>query len=247
MKKILAGVLAAVSMLTVAASAFADDKNVTAAGELEYDVEVTAPKVVLNLVMPAKMAAALNPYGAEIKLDADGTNKSTKGIASTAYKITNKSLDYGVYIDATAITTIVTTDKPNADKSPAWNVKGTSVTDGTKGACLALLGVNNVTGNPVAAVSAAAKSNAQGSLLLDSTVVANKETGVAAGQTSQAKMVYLAAATKSGDTVTETDAYLVFAGDLAKSSAAKEVVWNEDDAINVSLVLKVNPGPKTFA
>lgn len=249
MKKILAGVLAVASMLSVSATALATDKNVTKPGEIEYDVAVTAPTVTLNLVMPAKLAAALNPYGAEIKLDADTTTTNT--IASAAYKVTNKSTDYGVYIDAKAITTVSTPDKP-VDGKPAWTVTADalpSTADGVKNANLALMGFSAVsamkTATPAAA-NAAASSSAQGALVLDSTVEANKETGVVAGQTESKKFMYIKAAT---DATTPGEAYMGFVGKLAESTAdgKKEVVWNEDDAINVTLVLKVTAGPKKLA
>ncbi len=250
MKKILAGILAAASMLTMAVSASAttNEKAVTKPGEITYEVPVTAPKVVLNLVMPAKMTAALNPYGAEITVvpganaGDPAVNKSTKGIASLAYKVTNKSKDYGVYLDATAITTITTSDAPKADKSPAWSVTGTSVTAGTKGACMSLLALETVGDDAGATASKAATSSGQGALLLDSTIPANKDTGVVAGQTKQAKMAFVKANDGSDDGVV----YLEFAGDLGKSSSTVDVVWNEDDAINVNLVLKVVAGPKTL-
>lgn len=253
MKKILAGVLAAASMLAVSATAFATDKNVTAPGEVEYDVTAAAPKVTLNLVMPAKMAAALNPYGADIKLeDVKETSNTTKlGIASVAYKVSNKSTEYGVFIDAKAITTISTPDKP-VDGKPAWSVVATALpetADGVKNANMALMGFKSISemksATAPAAANAKATSSAQGALVLNSTVEANKETGVVAGQTEQKQFMYLKAAT---DATTPTDAYMGFLGKLAESKAdgSKDVVWNEDDAINVALVLKVTAGPKTL-
>lgn len=249
MKKILASVLAAASILTMTVSASAattTDKTVTKPGEITYDVPVTAPKVVLNLVMPAKMQASLNPYGAEIKLeDKDtGYKKSTKGIASVGYKVTNKSKDYGVYLDATAITTVTTTDKTK------WTVTGlpNALTAGTKGASMGLLAVDALADDPTPIASKAATSTGQGALLLDSTVVADRTNGVAAGQTKQAKMAFVKAAVEASGTTTDGEVYLVFAGDLAKSAAdgSADVIWNEDDAINVNLVLKVVAGPKTL-
>lgn len=251
MKKIIAGVLAAASMLSVSATAFAssNDKAVTKAGEVTYDVAVTAPKVVLNLVMPAKMTAALNPYGADIALDKDNTTKNT--IASAAYKVTNKSIDYGVYIDAKAITTITTTDKKKDDGSTAWAVVKTAIpstADGVKNANLALMGFAAVsamkTATPAAA-NAKATGSAQGALVLDSTVEADKENGIVAGQTEQKQFMYIKAAT---DATTPAEAYMGFVGKLGESKAdgTADVVWNEDDAINVNLVLKVTAGPKTL-
>lgn len=266
MKKILAGVLAAASMLTVSATAFAasNDKTVTAAGDLEYDVAVTAPKIALNLVMPSKMAAALNPYGAAIKLEAKDTGAATTTatIASTAYEIKNLSKENGVFIDATAITTIETSDAPKADKSPAWGVIKEEVEEGTKNANLALMGgasadafkdVSNNAIDPADESSAAAKSSnkiVQGALVLDSTVKADKTKNIAAGQTSQKKFIFVPVATS--DTAPGT-AYMAFIGKLAETKPAvttsgseapeQEVVWNDDDAINVNLVLKVTAGP----
>lgn len=250
MKKILASVLAAASILTmtVSASATTTDKNILKPGEVSYDVAVTAPKVVLNLVMPAKMSAALNPYGADIALDKDNTTKNT--IASAAYKITNKSTDYGVYIDATAITTITTTDKKKDDGSNAWDVVTTAITanSGVKNANLALMGFSAVsamkTATPAAA-GAKATASAQGALVLDSTVAADKANGVVAGQTSQKQFMYLKAAT---DATTPAEAYMGFVGKLgdSKTDGTADVVWNEDDAINVNLVLKVTAGPKSL-
>ena len=257
MKKILAGILAAVSMLSVSATAFASEKTVTKPGEVEYDVPVTAPTVVLNLVMPAKLSAALNPYGADIEMKAksspekdDGVT-SNAGIVSTAYTITNNSTEYGVYFDATAITTIETADKTK------WTVATAKLTDGTKGAQLVLTGaadasalktaIEAIDGKAAVANAPYDKTDGQGKLVMDSTVEANKENGVVAGQTSVKKLFYVPAATKATDTVTPAEIVIGFGGALAASDSKtnKEVEWTEDDAINVALVLKVTAGPKT--
>lgn len=249
MKKILAGVLAAVSMLSVSATAFATDKTVTKAGEVTYDVAVTAPKIVLNLVMPAKMTAALNPYGAEVKFSGDDV--AVNGIISTSYKITNKTTEYGVYIDATATTTISTSDKDAAGK-PTWKVTGFSVTDGTKGACMALIANKTApTASSkkitVPAANAAMGGSNAGALLMDSTAAANEAKKIPAGQSTQKKLGFVAASASG----TDGECYLTFVGTLAQTPAnntdeTKEVVWNEDDSINVALVLKVTAGPKTL-
>lgn len=243
MKKIIAGVLAAASVLSVSATAFAADKTVSKAGDITYDVAVTAPKIVLSLTMPAKMSAALNPYGADIVLavnDDEAKTTVTNGIASAAYKVSNKSMDYGVYIDATATTTVTTTDKTK------WTVAAAAPTDGTKGAQLALIGDNTIAALKTAAATVptankAATAAAQGCLVMDSTA---KDKGLAAGGTQQKKVFYLKAAT---DAETPTDMYMGLYGALAKSTTTADVVWNEDDAINVNLILKVSAGGKTFA
>lgn len=256
MKKILAGVLAVASMLSVSVAASATStKAISKTGDVTYDVAVAPEKVVLNLVMPAKMAAALNPYGAEIKLSTAEGEVSTAGIASTAYKVENKSKDYGVYLDATAVTTVSTSDK-NAEGKPAWGVVPVaSIADGTKNAALTLMGGENAEDfkdatsgankGPVAPIDSKAATNNtkadQGALALDSTKPADPEKKIAAGTTTQKKFLYVPA---------EGAAHMAFIGKLAKDSTgenAAEVVWNEDDAINVSLVLKVVVGPKTLA
>lgn len=246
MKKILAGVLAAASMLSLSATAFAStDKTVSKTGELTYDVAVTAPKVVLNLTLPAKMAAALNPYGADVKLGVkgdDGADLTSKaGIASVAYKVTNKSKDYGVYIDATGLTTVKTTDQT------AWKVTTSAPTDGTKSAQLTLQGAadpDDLKDTPTVKTSSAAATGAasQGVLVLNSEAAADSTKGLVAGQVKQAKMLFVPAKTDTADGV----AYMGFVGALAKSSSSQEVEWKEDDAINVNLVLKVGVGPKTL-
>lgn len=249
MKKILAGVLAAATMLTMSLSASAaTTKAVTKPGEVTYDVAVTAPKIVLNVVMPAKLAASLNPYGAEIKLDAETTpTTSTNKIASTAYEVQNLTKDYGVYLDATAITTITTTD------ATKWTVSAAKLTDGVKGAQMALIVDKDkatikadIDGS--AALTSKAFDDTDGKLVMDSTVAADKTKGVVAGQTNQKKVAYIPA---SADGTTAQKIYMGFAGCLSKTkgegtTSEQAVEWKEDDAINVNLVLKVVAGPKTF-
>lgn len=241
MKKILAGILASASLLTMTTSAFAATKEVKAAGDVEYDVAATTPKVVLNLIMPAKMSASLNPYKADIKLNADVVDEdgnvttqattTDAGIASLAYEITNMSLDYGIVIDATATTAVSTA------KGETWAVKTTAPVDGTKGAQMALITADSVDDFKTLAESDMNDTTA-GALLLDSakTVKAKKFINMSAsGTTTDA----------DGNTVPAgVTSYIGFAGKLADSNAAKDVEWTEDDAINVALVLKVVAGPK---
>lgn len=240
MKKILAGVLAGASLLTMTTSAFASEKKVAAAGDVEYDVAATTPKVVLNLIMPAKMSAALNPYGADIKLqakveaDADAGIEAqnevatTVGIASAAYKITNMSTDYGVIINASATTTVT------AAKGETWAVKTTAPADGVKGAQMALITAADA--EALKTVAEADLADGEGVMLLDSAKTVSKKEFVKLGGAS---------VDETGDepVVTGTSAVIGFAGRLAKSGA-KDVEWTEEDAINVALVLKVVAGPK---
>lgn len=245
MKKILAGILASASLLAMTVSASAtSNKTVTAAGELEYDVSVTAPKVVLNLIMPAKMSAALNPYGADIKMveevkadadagiDAVAEVTTTAGIASPAYAITNMSTDYGIVIDATATTTVT------AAKGDTWVVKTATPTAGTKSAQMALITADTAEDLRDLAEVAKLEDETSGVLLLDSTKTVKAK-----------KFMSLGGATKDETDpedvkITGVTSYLGFAGKLAESTETKDVEWTEDDAINVALVLKVVAGPK---
>lgn len=169
MKKILASVLAAASVLTMSATAFATaasndapnmndpTKNMTKGDEFSYDVSATSPKIVFDVLMPAKLTAWLNPYKADMKIlekrafntgtddaidnfapmvaaDAVTTEKtSNAGVASVAYRVINRSTEYAVSIDAKVTTTVETADEK------AWTVKGNSVTAGTKGAAVHLV------------------------------------------------------------------------------------------------------------
>lgn len=234
-KKILAGVLAAASALSMSVSAFAadDTQSVTGNGELEYDVEVAAPTVVLNLVMPAKLEAALNPYGADIVVfaatDPKNNVTSSEGIVSTMYPIINNSTDYGVYIDATATTTVSGKDWAVVDKDGDVDTK--------KNAQLSLVGVDDNTSAPTYnGTSSAATGGAQGALALISG-------GDTKGKTEQKKFMYLKAAEVKTSSTTPTTSYLAFAGKLATGD---DIEWTEDDTISVSLVLKISAGPKEF-
>lgn len=253
MKKILAGVLAAASLMAMTVTASATTKDVTKAGDISYTVTAKAPAVVLKLKMPAKLEAVLNPFGADIKLDKlEEPHTTNKGIASVAYDVTNKSTDYGVYLSGTAITTITTTDVAE-DKTANWSVKAEAVaTDGTaKTAQMALVAAADADALSKLAVptasAAATKAKPCGSLVLDSTVEKDDSNKIAAGQTDQAKFAFVPAATAD---VEEQKIVLGFIGALASgtdSSTKKEITWYDDDAINVNLVIKVTAGPKVLS
>lgn len=252
MKKILAGVLAAASLMAMTVTASATTKDVTKATDISYTVAAKAPAVVLKLKMPAKLEATLNPFGADIKLDKAETPTTTNaGIASVAYDVTNKSLDYGVFLSATAITTVGGTDK-DTDGNYNWSVKKTAVKkDGTeKSAQMALVAVKDAgalkdLGEGTIPTASAKFASDKGVLMLDSTVTKDDDKKIAAGQTSQDKFAYVAAATAD---VEEQKIVLGFIGALASSNDDdKPITWYDDDVINVNLVIKVTAGPKTLA
>lgn len=235
MKKLLAGILAIAAVLSgsvgaITASAATTTKTVTKNfGEASYDVSANLPKVTLNLVMPSTIKAALNPYGVGIKIDdAESWVSNAMGIVSLAYPIVNKSKDYGVYFDAEAYTST----------SGEWDVTKTAVEDGTKAANMSLTAAN--TAEEIADednysnTASAASGTSQGNLPLDSTATD--------GRTSQEKFAYVPAAVSGQQKI-----YIGFTGKLADSSDSTPVKWTENDSINVNVILRVFPAPKTLA
>lgn len=236
MKKLMAGILAIASVLSASVSAQASAvKSMTKPGELQYEVSVTNPKIVLNIVLPSQMKAAINPYGNEFQINDLNTIHTTNGIVSVAYPVHNLDTDYGVFFDAIAVTTT----------SGDWSVTTSSLTPGVKGANMAVTasaseeGITQYSNVKKAATSA----TAQGNLPLDSTVPADTAKGIQKGQTSQQKLAYVPA---SVDGTTPSKIYIGFAGKLADDSADTVINWTENDNINVNLVLKITPAPKTL-
>lgn len=237
MKKFLAGILAAVSVFSAAAPAYAaETKVVSKPKEVVYDVVVQKPKIVLNVALPSQVKATLNPYGNDFALNELNTIRTQNGIVSVAYPIHNYDTSYGVFIDAVAVT---------STSGSGWDVTKGALTPGVKGANMAFVvstteeGVANYSNVSKAATSA----SSQGNLALDSTVPADSAKGTVKGQTSQQKIGYVPA---SADGTTAEVIYIGFAGKLSEDAANAPVNWTDSDTINVNLVLKLTPGPKTF-
>ncbi len=238
MKKFLAGLLAAVSALSLSAPGYAaSSKTMTKQGELSYDVVAEMPDIVLKVSLPAQLKAALNPYGNEFQIGELNSIRTANGIVSVAYPVHNLDTDYGVFIDATAIT---------STSSSKWSVSAATLTDGVKGANMCLRASDTEAGIATysAASKAATSATDQGNLLLDSTVPADSAKGTVKGQTSQTKLAYVPAST---DGTTPKIIYIGFAGKLSEDSASTPVNWTENDTINVNLVLRVTPAPKTLS
>lgn len=236
MKKIIAGLLAIASVLSVSVSAQATAvKTVTKPGAVTFDVTATNPKVVLNLVMPSKMKAAMNPNGCDMQVDDLDTVESNNGIVSIAYPIENLDTNYGIFIDAYAVTTT----------GGSWDVTTSALTPGVKGANMAVTASDSESGIPQYSnvAKAATSATSQGNMPLDSTVPADKEKGTAKGETHQQKLAYVPA---SADGTTPSKVFIGFAGELAGDSNDKIVDWTDSDTINVQLILKITPGPKTL-
>lgn len=237
MKKLIAGLLAVASVLSVSVSAQAAAvKNMTKPGEMEYDVPVTNPKIVLNIVMPSQMKAAINPYGNDFQIDDLNTIHTQNGIVSVAYPVYNLDTDYGVFVDATAVT---------STSSTKWSVTTNALTPGVKGANMAVTASASEGGIPQYSnvKKAATSATDQGNLPLDSTIPADKAQGIQKGQTSQQKLAYVPA---SADGKTPSKVFIGFAGELAGDASDKIVNWTDSDTINVQLILKITPGPKTL-
>lgn len=237
MKKLIAGLLAVASVLSVSVSAqAAAEKNMMKPGEMEYEVPVTNPKVVLNIVMPSQLKAAINPYGNDFQIDYLNTIHTQNGIVSVAYPVYNLDTDYGVFVDATAVT---------STSSTKWSVTTNALTPGVKGANMAVTASASEGGIPQYSnvKKAATSATDQGNLPLDSTIPADKAQGIQKGQTSQQKLAYVPA---SADGKTPSKVFIGFAGELAGDASDKIVNWTDSDTINVQLILKITPGPKTL-
>lgn len=105
-KKILAGILAAASILSVSAVAFAEEeaatKNITS-GNLSYDVGAKVSLGTIDVTVPSKLdGIILNPYGAGVKTTIDTKKAVNKGaVAAPVYEIKNNSTEDGILVMAT--------------------------------------------------------------------------------------------------------------------------------------------------
>lgn len=237
MKRIIAGVLAALAVLSVSAPAYAAAvKSVKKQGEITYEVVAQRPKIVLNVVLPSQIKAAMNPYGNDFQIDDLNTIHTKNGIVSVAYPVHNLDKDYGVFIDAIAVT---------STSGRGWSVTTQALTPGVKGANMSLTASATEAGIAAAysnVKKAATSATDQGNLPLDSTVIYDGSVTMV-GRTSQQKFAYVPA---SADGVTPSKIYIGFSGALAEDSADTPVNWTESDYINVNLVLKLVPAPKTL-
>lgn len=115
-KKILAGILAAASILSLSvtasaavASPYAPDgdsvtTDVSAPGATTYKVDVGQLQCVMDVVVPTTIKAFLNPYNSEIQITdtsaaPQAADKITTGVTSYAYLVENKSTTVAVGID----------------------------------------------------------------------------------------------------------------------------------------------------
>lgn len=237
MKKIMAGVLAVASVLSVSATAFAapeapaQTKEITAPGVAEYEAGVGMMGAELSVELPAQMKAFLNPYGAEVAVDAETTpTKSKEGIVSWAYEVVNNTADFGIMID-------VKDAKVTPAASVAIAAPGTAETKTDKKTAALVLQAGNTaadatTYDDTKTATAQATATAQGIFVFDTTAA------------SKSKIAYAPAKTDAG----AGKVYLGLTGAINKVDATGEdFEWTEDDAITAAYTLKINPSAKTQA
>ncbi len=237
MKKILAGVIASATMMSLSASAFAvaapdNTKPVTKPGETEYEAAVGMLSVELDVELPGQMKAFLNPYSAEVAVNEDATPANIKkmktGVISWGYEIKNNTKDFGILIDANNVTGTATGDVKFVTAAPA---------DGGKEVKMSL-----TYSKDIAAFAALTDAVATGAT--DGT---QKDAGVMVATTaaSQAKFGYVAA---KGSATTAPTGIVGFVGTISEqgsTASGKTTNWTEDDAFSVSYVLKISPAAAT--
>lgn len=242
MKKILAGVLAAATMLSISATAFALEapdktKPITKPGEAEYEAGIGLMTAELDVELPGSMKAFLNPYGAEVAVtDVIETSKTepaknADGVLSWAYEVVNNTTDFGIAIDV----------KKGAVATPSTGVTvaAPSTTAPTaKSVMLQLMAATAPSGvkfDGSKGTSTACTSSAQGVYVFSST----------ASTDSFANVAYAPAKT---DAAGAGKVYLGLVGNLGKKDASsKAIEWTEDDLVTATFTLKINPTAKTQA
>lgn len=230
-KKILAGVLAAASVLSVSVTASAVEapdktKAITKPGETEYETGVSMMGAELDVELPAGMKAFINAYGAEVAVDeAETPTKISNGVLSWAYEVVNNTEDFGVMIDvktgykatpSTGVTVVAPSSSIAAGKNVAIVLQsGSTVAMAT-------------TYDNTKTASASATANAAGYAVFSST----------AATSAVEKFAYAPAKTEADGA---GKAYIAFTGAVGKAE------WTADDTVTCTYTLKLNPAKKTAA
>ena len=235
MKKILAGVLSAATVLSLSATAFAapaapdTTKAVTKPGETEYEAGVGMMGAELDVELPSAMKAFINPYGAEVAVE-DGTSaaKSKEGVVSWAYEVVNNTTDFGIMID-------VKDGKATPAATVAIDAPGTAEAATTKTAALVLqagaTAADATTYDAAKTASTQATDTDQGIFVFSTTAA------------SKSKIAYAPAKTTAPGKV-----YLGLTGAISKvDGSGEDLEWTEDDIITATYTLKINPSAKTQA
>lgn len=248
MKKIMAGVLAAASVLAVSATASAVEapdktKAISKPGETEYEAGVTLMGAELDVELPASMKAFLNPYGATVSVnedtDASKIMNTKNSIVSWGYEIVNNTENFGIFVDVK--------DLKGKMTSKDGSLKDAAPTAGSKEAWIAMVGGKDA----VTAIGASAANTAPAAL---SAAISKAATTDNTGKQtclpvkadgsadSASKFVYCQAKDKDGAN-TMTKGVIAFVGILAKGTSTSAVEWTEDDEITLTYTLKISPAP----
>lgn len=234
MKKILAGVLSAATVLSLSATAFAapaapdTTKPVTKPGETEYEAGVGMMSAELDVELPSAMKAFINPYGAVVAVE-EGASATTSnaGVVSWAYEVVNNTTDFGIMID-------VKDGKVTPAATVAIAAPGAAETAKAKTAALVLQ----------AGVSAAEATTYDAAKTTSKKAAADGTQGIFVFSTtadSKSKIAYAPAKTTAPGKV-----YLGLTGAISKvDGAGEDLEWTEDDTITATYTLKINPSAKT--
>lgn len=218
MKKIMAGVLAAASVMAMSATAFAVEapdktKAISKPGTAEYEAGIGFLTAELDVELPGNMKAFLNPYGASVAVTEETTpTKLNSSIVSWAYEVVNNTEDFAIAIDV--VDAVAT---PSKDVSIAASI---AANETDKKAVVVL------------------KSDADPSkLAYDSTKdIANKAGCVLFTTTKATQKKFASVPAKVDNEAGKT--YIGITGDL---TSVDEVDWTEDDSITCTYTLKINP------
>lgn len=230
-KKILAGVLAAASVMAMSVTAFAVEepdktKAVTKPGETEYEAGVGMLTAELDVELPAQMKAFINPYGATVVVDkATAPSTVSNGVVSWAYEVVNNTEDFGIMID------VKKGYKATGSKDVTIVAPASSIADGKNVAIVLQSGKDASTATTFASGKSSSASSADGEAA-GYCVFGDSPAGAALE-----KFAYAPAKTASGAGKT----YIAFTGALGKAE------WTEDDTITCTYTLKINPSKKTAA
>lgn len=255
MKKILASVLAAASVLSMSAVASATsatsatgdvDKAVSAAGATSYKVNVGQIKVTLDVVVPTAMEAFINPYGAEFKMDGKTTPTTSKsGVVSKDYVIINKTTDFGLTIDIVGGMAEGTGDAAVATKIPTTGKDIYVVMNSMPGKTTSATTLAD-TDKTVAAITAPLTTAAEDTA--NDTKATGKGVFVFTEDEKNLKsFAYAPAAPATAGTATGLGiAEIYFTGALGTPSD-DDGDWTDKDGLKLTYALKINPGPKANA
>lgn len=219
-KKILAGVLAAASVMTMSVTASAVEapdktKAVTKPGTAEYEAGIGFLTAELDVELPAQMKAFLNPYGASVAVTEDATPvKLSSNIVSWAYEVVNNTEDFAIAIDV--VDAVATTSK---DVTLASTIADA---DTTKKAVVVLKAADDA--NNLAYDSSADTANGAGCVVFTGT------------KTTQKKFASVPAKTATGAGKT----YIGITGALTDIDKLT-TDWTDEDTITCTYTLKINP------